>query len=107
MDAIKKLKTAKMLMLLGMAPLCMGIAHVVFVATNALQSGSGLSDVLMGIFLLVFSYLVSVLVAGGSAVWSMMLMHKHQELRSDAAGILWKIILLLLALPALCLIFLI
>lgn len=101
MDAAKDLKTAKSLMVLGLAPFCLGAILVALMFASARKFGGGLSDVLLGLLVLTVSYAASILAAGGGAVWSMVLLHQHEELRSDSARILWKIILLLLTLPAL------
>lgn len=95
----RKLKIANILSVLGVCPFVLGVWFVGLMFESARKVGGGLNDVLIAFFLLAVSYFLSVLISGGAAIWSFLLLRKHIELRTKFNVIAWKVILLILCVP--------
>ena len=95
----RKLKIANVLSVLGVCSFVLGVWFVGLMFESGRKSGGGLSDVLIALFLLAVSYLLSVLISGGAAIWSSLLLRKHIELRTKFNVIAWKVIPFILCVP--------
>ncbi len=60
-----------------------------------------MTEALLGLLILTASYLITLVAAGGGAVWTRSILRKHVIPQSDSANVLWKIILTVVLLPIL------
>lgn len=99
----RKLSIANVLMLLGVAPLVLGITWMIAAVAFARQFGAAMggSDafLMMAVFLL--TYAMALVVAGPGALWSRRLVRRHADLRSRTATLLKWLVVVALGLPVL------
>lgn len=88
-----QLRNAHRLMVAGMAPLFLGIALVGAILAAEHTRGEGLLG-LLGI--VVATYLVAVIIAGGGALWSGVLVRRHPGLDTRHGKRLRRLVLALL-----------
>lgn len=98
-----KLRTANVLMLIGILPLALGVAWVAAVIASAhrFKGQMGGSDAFLMIAVLLMSYLFALLVAGAGALWSISITKRDAGLRSTPAVILRAVVALALGAPLL------
>lgn len=98
-----KLRTATLLMWLALAPLTLGVswALVALFSVEQFKGQMGISDAFLMIFVLLFTYTVAVAVAGGSAIWSTLIVRQYPQLRTKSATITKTIVGTVLVIPLL------
>lgn len=102
MPATRKLRIAHFLMFIGIAPLLLAAAFPVSGIAFA-QSHPGQvdgSDAFLMIALILFGYLTTLVLGGGGALWSWILVRRRIDVASRATIVLRTVVAVALVVPA-------
>ena len=98
-----KIRTANVLMFIGIAPLTLGLSWIAVTLSSVPQyrGEMGGSDAFLMLALGIVTYLFAVIVAAPSAIWSALILRRNPDLRSKSASVFSKLICVALAVPLL------